>query len=73
MSFGVVDTGEGFLAGDFQDGAYQDTDDFNTRLRAFRVASAAARAARAHFAAADRPESARYYERMATELDRQIE
>lgn len=71
--FGVVDTGEGYLAGRFEDGRFQDSDDFNTRLRAFRTASSAARAASARFAQDGNANSAAYYRRMAARLDMQIE
>jgi hypothetical protein len=73
IAFGVIDTEEGFLAGRFADGAYQDSDDFNTRLNAFRTASRAARAASARFAAEGNPGSAAFYNRIATRLDQQIE
>src|SRR5271166_4527358 len=73
ISFGVIDTEGGFLAGRFTDGTYQDSDDFNRRLNAFRTASRAARAASARFAAEGNPDSAAFYSRMARRLDQQIE
>lgn len=73
IAFGVIDMEGGFLAGRFADGAYQDSDDFNTRLNAFRTASRAARAASARFAAEGNPGSAAFYSRIASQLDQQIE
>ena len=73
IAFGVIDVEGGFLAGRFADGAYQDSDDFNTRLNAFRTASRAARAASARFAAEGNPGSAAFYNRIASQLDQQIE
>jgi hypothetical protein len=73
IAFGVVDTGGGYLAGRFKDGEYQDSDDFNIQLGAFRTASRAARAASARFAIVGNANSAAYYRRMATRLDMQIE
>jgi hypothetical protein len=73
IALGVVDTGNGYLAGRFKNGEYLDSDDFNSRLRAFRTASSAARAASAHFAKGGNEHSAAYYRRMAAQLDMQIE
>ena len=73
LALGVIDVEGGFLAGRFADGVYQDSDDFNTRLNAFRTASRAARAASARFAAAGNAGSAAFYSGIASRLDQQIE
>lgn len=70
---GVIDVGGGYMAGRFTDGKLNETDDRNLTIRAFRVASDAAREASERFRRGGNEASARHYatvaERLANQLD----
>ncbi len=73
LSLGVIDTGDGYLAGRFKAGILEGTDDRNVIIRAFRTASHAARAASERSRAAGDMASAQYYATMAHRLADQLD
>lgn len=72
-AIGVVDLGDGFMAGRFDGGRLVRDADRNTLIEAFDEASLAARQMAERFRRAGNAASARYYDNKAAQLARQID
>jgi len=70
---GVIDTPDGYIAGELADGKELSNDDPNVTLRAFRAASAAASFVRDRLDAVGNAASAAFYTKKAEDLAAQIE
>lgn len=70
--FGVIETEEGFAAGNIVEGEAK-AKDRQVIIDAFRVAAQAARAASARFKTENNAGSARFYAEKANQLDRQMD
>lgn len=69
---GVVDTGEGYRVGEFRQGEIGEGDlEWQVRIDAFNAAARAARAVSAAYRAQGNAASARHYEAVARQLERQ--
>ena len=73
MVSGVMETAEGYAAGDFAHGRALDTDDRQKLIDAFRTGAQAARAASDLFKRQNNPGSAQFYSGKADQLLRQMD
>ncbi len=73
LSFGVVDDDGGYMAGEFVDGVVVSNPERNTAIKAFRSASAAARAMGQRLKQANKADSAAFYLRKAQQLEEQMD
>jgi hypothetical protein len=70
---GVIETPDGFMAGEFAKGKLQDSEDPNTTIRAFKVATEAANFVSERLKAAGNAASAAFYAKKAQSLQQQMD
>ena len=70
---GVIDTPDGFMAGEFAKGKLQDSEDPNVTIRAFKVATEAATLVSERLKAAGNAASSAFYAKKAQSLQQQMD
>jgi hypothetical protein len=70
---GVIDTPDGFMAGEFAKGKLQDSEDPNVTVRAFKIATEAATFVSERLRAAGNAASAMFYAKKAQSLQQQLD
>ncbi|PTT91570.1 hypothetical protein DBR42_03600 [Pelomonas sp. HMWF004] len=73
LALGVVETPDGYIAGNFVDGKLKPSEERGDFIRAFDEAAAAAKEAAARFRKAGNEASARHYEERAAQLAAQMD
>jgi hypothetical protein len=73
LSFGVLETADGYMAGRFVSGRLVKDDDRNTVIKAFREGASGALAASESFKKKGNPSSAKFYQEVADRLSSQMD